>query len=68
MASTDTEPKTSLSLAFIVGGLFVLVLIAGGYFAYQNGLFSDDKSINIRIETPNIPSLAPPPAPTPSNG
>ena len=70
MTSTNTEPKISLSLAFIIGALFILVLIVAGYFAYQDGMFSDHKSIDIHIQAPNftIPAPAPAPAPTPPNG
>ena len=54
------EKSGNSGLAFVVGALFVLVLVIGGFLVFGGGL-SQKKEVDInvkapQIEAPNLPS------------
>jgi hypothetical protein len=60
-----SESSGNSGLAFIVGGLFVLVLIIGAVLMFGGGSFlggGESKSVDVNINTPNLPAPSAPAA------
>lgn len=64
MADGNSGNSGNSGLAFVVGGLVVVVLVIGAFLIFGGGL-TQKKSVDINVKTPDIeaPNIEPPKAP-----
>jgi hypothetical protein len=63
MAEIESE-RSSASLAFIVGGLVVAVLLIGYFLLSGDGAVTRDVDVDVTVPAPAVPAEPAPPANT----
>ncbi len=63
MADIESE-RSSTSLAFIVGGLVVAVLLIGYFLLSGDGAVTRDVDVDVNVPAPAVPAEPTPPADT----